>query len=71
MGSRKLLGQAVDVVEIAVRLVLVLLLELVVVKATVIETWGWRRIGSWACIGIGFLDELLGLLWWRSFICCQ
>jgi len=37
VGAGKLLGQAVDVVEVAVRLVLVLLLELAVVKAFIVE----------------------------------
>lgn len=45
MGTRKLLSQTVDVVEVAVRLVLVLLVEFGMVEAVVVKTgctgWSW------------------------------
>lgn len=53
VGTRELLGETVDVVEIAVRLVLVLLLKLRIVKALVIVRLVGRRIGGTAEGGLG------------------
>lgn len=54
MGAREFLGQPVDVVEVAVGFVLVLLLQLGIVEALVIErrTTRGRRVGAGDC---GFL----------------
>lgn len=65
VGTRKFLGQSVDVVEVAIRLVLVLLVQLIVVKAFVVErrgSWGGRRcdIGG---LNIGGLQSSVGK-WW-------
>jgi hypothetical protein len=49
MSSRKLLSQAIDVVKVAVRLVLVLLIKFRLVESLIIEFgWRWRiwRSGS-------------------------
>jgi hypothetical protein len=40
VGAGKVLGKAVDVIEVAVRFVLVLLVELVAVKRLVVELGG-------------------------------
>lgn len=45
MAARRLSGEAVDVVEVAVGLVCVLGHDLAVVKGLVIETWGLLRLG--------------------------
>lgn len=62
MCARELLGKSIDVVKVTVRLVLVLLVELVVVEFLVIETWGRRRSGLGASVGVGCLDRVLNFL---------
>lgn len=56
MSARKLLCEAIDIVEVAVGLVLVFLVELVVVEAFVIELGGFgsrrRDAVSWLDIFI-------------------
>lgn len=54
MGPRELLGEAIDVVEVAVGLVLVLLLQFHVIEVIVVEPlvgWGFRA-GTANC-GVG------------------
>lgn len=48
VGPRKLLGEPVDVVEVAVRFVLVLLLQFAVVERTIIKWRTDRRTRSWS-----------------------
>lgn len=51
MGAGELFGEAIDVVEVAIRLVLVLLVEFGIVEALVIEFWGIFVVGG---LGGGF-----------------
>jgi hypothetical protein len=44
--TRKLLGQTVDVVEVAVRLVLVLLLQFAIIESIVVEAGSDRSSGA-------------------------
>lgn len=54
MGAREFLGQSIDVVKVAVRLVLVLLLQLSVIEAIVVEMLIARGLGTGtADCGIG------------------
>jgi hypothetical protein len=46
VGPRELLGQTIDVVEVAVRLVLVLLLQLAVIEGIVVEVAVARGLGA-------------------------
>ena len=55
MGTGKFLGQAVDVVEIAVGLVLVLLLQFRTVETFVVEFWTIVLLGYWLTNGLGML----------------
>lgn len=60
MGPRELLGQTIDVVEVAVRLVLVLLLQLAFVERIVVETGvdgGLRTVTADRGIGGGSRTE--------------
>jgi len=66
VSERELLSHPVDVVEVAIGLVLVLLVELIVVESLVIETWSRRRIRLWASVGVRLLDEVLCSLGRRS-----
>lgn len=63
MSPGEFLGEAIDVVEIAVGFILVLLIQLVVVEAFVVEI-GDRRsgwFGTWCECNFGLWNEALGL----------
>jgi len=62
VGTRELFGKAIDVIKVAVRLILVLLVQFIVVETLVVEARNSRRMGFWSGISVGFLDEGLSSL---------
>lgn len=53
VGAREFLGQAIDIVEVAVRLVLVLLVQLILIESLIVEFLGVRSSGLSSIEGLG------------------
>ena len=68
MSAGEFLSQTVDVVEVPVRLVLVLLVELIFVEAFVVEARGIRNSRLGADLGLGRLDRMVFCNGKRSYV---
>lgn len=67
MRTRELFRQSIDVIEVAVRFVLVLLVQLIVIETIIVEARSRWGTGLETSVSVGLIDEGLRLLRRWSF----